>query len=41
LFNINSGYVSRYVQNAKELLPYPNNFINENRGGVIQNFAYQ
>ena len=41
LFDINSGYVSRYVQNAKELLPYPNNFINENRGGVIQNFAYQ
>ena len=41
LTDANSGYVSRYIQNAKELLPYPNNFINENRGGVIQNFAYQ
>ncbi len=37
----NNGYVIRFVPNAKELLPYPANFLNENRGGVIQNFGYQ
>lgn len=37
----NNGYVIRFVPNAKELLPYPTNFLNENRGGVVQNFGYQ
>ena len=37
----NYAYASRFIPNAKELLPYPTNFLNENRGGVIQNLGYK
>lgn len=37
----NTGYVCRFQANKKELLPYPQRYIIENRGGVIQNFGYE
>ncbi|MEI6945937.1 RagB/SusD family nutrient uptake outer membrane protein [Paraflavisolibacter sp. H34] len=36
----NNGYVSKFVANKKELLPYPERVIIENRGGIVQNFGY-
>ena len=38
---LNYAFASRFIPNSKELLPYPDNFLNENRGGIIQNFGYQ
>lgn len=36
----NTGYVSKFQANKKELLPYPQNVLTENRGGIVQNFGY-
>ncbi|PTQ97876.1 putative outer membrane starch-binding protein [Mucilaginibacter yixingensis] len=36
----NKGFCSKFKPNAKELLPYPQNVLTENRGSVVQNFAY-
>ena len=38
---LNYAFAGRFISNSKELLPYGDNFLNENRGGVIQNFGYQ
>jgi hypothetical protein len=37
----NTGFVSKFQENKKELLPYPSRYIIENRGGVVQNFGYE
>jgi starch-binding outer membrane protein, SusD/RagB family len=37
----NTGFVSKFQANKKELLPYPSKYIIENRGGVVQNFGYE
>ena len=36
----NTGFVSKFIANAKELLPYPDKVLIENRGQLIQNFGY-
>lgn len=36
----NTGWVCRFETNKKELLPYENRVISENRGGIIQNYGY-
>ncbi|MFP5041216.1 RagB/SusD family nutrient uptake outer membrane protein [Parasediminibacterium sp. JCM 36343] len=41
LYDQNGAYALMFVENAKELLPYSAKFLNENRGGVIQNHWYQ
>ncbi|RYF26713.1 MAG: RagB/SusD family nutrient uptake outer membrane protein [Flavobacteriales bacterium] len=38
--NQNTGYAGRFEANKKELLPYPDNAILENRGAIKQNFGY-
>ncbi len=40
LNNLNTGYAGRFEPNKKELLPYPDNVILENRGAVQQNYGY-
>ena len=40
LNNQNTGYAGRFEPNKKELLPYPDNVILENRGAIKQNFGY-
>jgi len=40
LTNANSGYMTKFEANKKELLPYPNLVIIENRGGIVQNFGW-
>lgn len=37
----NTGYVSKFEANKKELLPYPQKVMTENRGGIVQNFGYE
>jgi hypothetical protein len=37
----NTGYMLKFEPNKKELLPYPDRVILENRGGIIQNFGWQ
>ena len=38
--NSNTGYMLKFEANKKELLPYPDRVIIENRGGIIQNFGW-
>lgn len=38
--NMNTGYAGRFEANKKELLPYPDNVILENRGAITQNYGY-
>lgn len=38
--NPNTGYAGRFEANKKELLPYPDNVILENRGAIKQNYGY-
>ncbi len=38
---LNYAYASRFIPNCKELFPYPSSFLNENRGGVTQNYGYR
>jgi len=40
LNNPNTGYAGRFEANKKELLPYPDNVILENRGAIKQNNGY-
>jgi hypothetical protein len=37
----NTGYVSKFEANKKELIPYPAQAITESRGALVQNFGYQ
>ncbi|MEJ6980024.1 RagB/SusD family nutrient uptake outer membrane protein [Pedobacter sp. P351] len=37
----NTGYMLKFEPNKKELLPYPDRVITENRGGITQNFGWQ
>lgn len=41
LNNPNSGYMTKFEPNKKELLPYPDRVIVENRGVIRQNFGWQ
>jgi hypothetical protein len=36
----NTGWVCRFEANKKELLPYPDQVMTENRGGIVQNYGY-
>lgn len=36
----NTGYMLKFEPNKKELLPYPDRVITENRGGIKQNFGW-
>jgi hypothetical protein len=36
----NSGYVSKFVPNHGELVPYPAQAITESRGALVQNYGY-
>jgi hypothetical protein len=36
----NTGWVCKFEASKKELLPYPDNFLTENRGGIVQNYGY-
>lgn len=36
----NTGYVSKFKANSRELLPYPDRVISEHRGAIVQNFGY-
>lgn len=36
----NRGYVVKFEANKKELLPYHQNILTENRGAIVQNFGY-
>lgn len=35
-----TGWVCRFEANKKELLPYADQIIRENRGGIVQNYGY-
>ncbi|QKJ30766.1 RagB/SusD family nutrient uptake outer membrane protein [Mucilaginibacter mali] len=35
-----TGWVCRFETNKKELLPYPDQVMTENRGGITQNYGY-
>ncbi|MES2777364.1 MAG: RagB/SusD family nutrient uptake outer membrane protein [Bacteroidota bacterium] len=40
IYDPNTGYVAKFEANKKELLPFPDRVIIENRGGITQNYGY-